>query len=343
MARKLLPSIYLPPLKNNMYRTMRIQYSFLILLCVVLISFTNLGILYLFVPGSLQNIETLIIEPKLSVKQISNKLAKHNIINKPLLFEFITKIYSLRYTIKSGEYRFTTQISPLQVLNILSSGKSVIHKFTVPEGSTTHEIISKINAEELLSGNITIDIPEGFLMPSTYFFSYGDSKERVIDQMRNLMSATLDKVMSKLPVDSPLKTRLEVLTLASIIEKESGSDKEKPIIASVFLNRLRKGMKLQADPTTIYAITKGKFKLNRTLTKKDLMMESPYNTYFVPKLPFGPIACPGEKSLNSIANPANTNELYFVVDGNGGHNFANNLDDHNKNVQLYKRMKEQKE
>lgn len=322
---------------------MKIKYSFLIVTFVILISFINIGILYLFIPGPLQNIETLIIAPKVPIKQISNKMAKHNIIYAPFLFELIAKIYSLRYTVKSGEYRFTKQISPLQVLNILSSGKSVIHKFTVPEGATTHEIIEKINAEQLLSGNITTDIPEGFLMPSTYFFSYGDSKERLIDQMRKLMSTTLDKVMLKLSSNSPLKTRLEVLTLASIIEKESGSDKEKPIIASVFLSRLKKGMKLQADPTTIYAITKGKFRLNRPLIKKDLMMESPYNTYFVPRLPLGPISCPGEKSLNAVVSPAETDVLYFVVDGNGGHNFANNLDDHNRNVQLYKRAKERKE
>jgi UPF0755 protein len=321
----------------------KIKYSFLILTFAILISAVNIGILYLFIPGPLENIETLIIEPKISIKQISDKMAKHKVIYAPVLFEFIAKIYSLRYKLKSGEYKFTRQISPLQVLNILSSGKSVIHKFTIPEGATTHEIIEKINAEGLLSGSINNDVPEGFLMPSTYFFSYGDSKEQLIDQMRKLMSAALDKVMLKLPPDSPLKTRLEVLTLASIIEKESGSDKEKPIIASVFLNRLRKGMKLQADPTTMYAVTKGKFKLNRLLTKKDLMMESPYNTYFVARLPLGPIACPGEKSLNAIANPADTDALYFVVDGNGGHNFANNLDDHNKNVQLYKKAKEQKE
>ena len=318
---------------------MKTKYSFLILVFVLFISANNFCMLYLFVPGPLGKIETLIIKPKLSIKQISDKLVMHNIIYSASLFELIAKLYSLHSTIKSGEYRFTSQISPLQVLNILSSGKSIIHKFVIPEGSTTYEIVEKINGEKLLLGKIKTEIPEGFLMPSTYFFSYGDSKEQIIDQMRKLMSSNLDKVMVKLPIDSPLKTRLEVLTLASIIEKESSADEERPIIASIFLNRLKKGMKLQADPTTIYALTKGKFKLNRPLTKKDLLIQSPYNTYYVSKLPLGPITCPSTKSLNAVVNPIRTDALYFVADGKRGHNFANNIDDHNKNVQIYKQIK----
>ena len=319
---------------------MKIKYSFLILIFVLFISLVNFCVLYLFIPGPLEKMEIVIVAPKISIKQISDKLAQSNIIYSSLLFELIAKIYSLHNPIKSGEYRFTSKISPLQVLKILSSGKSIIHKLVIPEGATVHEIVEKINAEERLLGKIKTEIPEGFLMPSTYFFSYGDSKEQIIDIMRKLMSSNLDKVMTKLPISSPLKTRLEVLTLASIIEKEVGNNEERPIIASIFLNRLKKGMKLQACPTVIYAMTLGKFKLNRPLTKKDLLIQSPYNTYFVPKLPLGPISCPSEKSLNSVVNPAKTDSLYFVVNGNGGHNFANNLDDHNKNIQLYKQSKE---
>lgn len=138
----------------------------------------------------------------------------------------------------------------------------------MPEGTVVQEVVKKINEETRLVGEIKGIIPEVFLMPSTYFFSYGDQKERIINQMRNLMSNNLDKVMINLSPDSPLKTRLDILTLASIVEKEAGSDAEKPIIAAVFLNRLKKNMKLQADPTTIYALTEGKFKLARALLKK---------------------------------------------------------------------------
>ncbi len=132
------------------------------------------------------------------------------------------------------------------------------------------------------------------------------------------MSFNLDETMAKLSPDSPLKTRLEVLTLASIIEKEAGSNLEKPMIAAVFLNRLRKNMKLQADPTTIYALTEGKVKLGRSLTRKDLLQELPYNTYYIKGLPPGPICCPSKGSLEAVANPAKINSLYFVVDGKGG-------------------------
>ncbi len=232
---------------------------------------------------------------------------------------------------------FTRNISPLQTLRILASGKSIIHKIIVPEGTVVSEVIKKINEESRLLGEIKGIIPEGFLMPSTYFFSYGDQKEQIIDHMRNLMSANLDKVMQNLAPDSPLKTRLEVLTLASIIEKEAGSNAEKPIIAAVFINRLKKNMKLQADSTTIYALTEGKFKLARALTKKDLLQELPYNTYYIKGLPPGPISCPSLKSLEAVVKSAKTDALFFVVDGKGGHNFSNNLNDHNRFVEIYRK------
>jgi len=319
---------------------MKIKYSFLITVLVLLITSINFSILYLFIPGPLEKTETLIIAPKLSIKEISAKLKEHKIIYYSSLFEFIAKLYSLNNTMKSGEYSFTTKISPFQVIKILSNGKSIIHKLIIPEGSTIYEIIKKINEENRLFGEIKTKVPEGFLMPSTYFFSYGDSKEQIIDQMRRLMSSNLDKIMDQLPADSQLKTRLDVLTLASIIEKESSLESEKALIASIFLNRLKKGMKLQACPTVIYAITQGKFRLNRSLSRQDLAIKSPYNTYYVPRLPIGPICCPGEKSLYSIINPTKTDSLYFVVDGNGGHNFSNNLRDHNKNLQTYKKNRE---
>lgn len=207
----------------------------------------------------------------------------------------------------------------------------------MPEGTVVQEVVKKINEETCLVGEIKGIIPEGFLMPSTYFFSYGDQKERIINQMRNLMSNNLDKVMINLSPDSPLKTRLDILTLASIVEKEAGSDAEKPIIAAVFLNRLKKNMKLQADPTTIYALTEGKFKLARALTKKDLLQELPYNTYYIKGLPPGPISCPSLKSLEAVVKPAKTDALFFVVDGKGGHNFSNNLNDHNRFVEMYRK------
>lgn len=303
----------------------------------IFITLLNFSIFYIFVPGNLTQNKTIIIESKLSVNQIVTKLYSNEVIKYPRIFKVIAKIYSVKNPLKSGEYVFTRNISPLQTLRILASGKSIIHKIIVPEGTVVSEVIKKINEESRLLGEIKGIIPEGFLMPSTYFFSYGDQKEQIIDQMRNLMSANLDKVMQNLPTDSPLKTRLEVLTLASIIEKEAGSNAEKPVIAAVFINRLKKNMKLQADPTTIYALTEGKFKLARALTKKDLLQELPYNTYYIKGLPPGPISCPSLKSLEAVVKPAKTDALFFVVDGKGGHNFSNNLNDHNRFVETYRK------
>jgi UPF0755 protein len=297
----------------------------------------NLCIFYLFVPGPLSDNTTLIIKPKLSIKEISSTLSDNKVIKYPTLFNFLAKIYSLKYKLKSGEYTFTQNISPIQTLRILTRGKSIIHKMVVPEGTMVSEIISKINNEERLVGEITGTIPEGFLMPSTYFYSYGDQKEQIISKMRTLMSLELDRVMTRLLPNSPLKNRLDVLILASIVEKEASLDEEKPIIAAVLTNRLKKGMRLQADPTVVYAITLGQYKLTRSLTKKDLAIKSPYNTYYTPNLPPGPISCPGVKSLEAVVSPEQTNFLYFVSDGKLGHYFSSNYDDHIKYVRIYRK------
>lgn len=323
---------------------LKLNIIILIFISIISIGGANLLILYSYIGGPLTQEKTIIIEPKLSLGEIAYKLEKEEVIKTPSLFLIIAKFYSRIYPLKSGEYVFTSHISPLQVLRILASGKSIIHKLTIPEGVTVREIIEKINSEPLLFGEIKGEIPEGFLMPSTYFFSYGDHKEHIISKMRKSMSEALDKAMEQLQADSPLKTRLEVLTLASIVEKEARIDTERPIIAAVFLNRLQKGMKLQADPTTIYAVTQGKFKLDRPLSKKDLATESAYNTYYIVGLPPGPIACPGLKSLEAVVKPAKTKALYFVVNGNGGHNFSDTLEKHNENVKAYREIfKEKKE
>ncbi|WP_323738438.1 endolytic transglycosylase MltG [Candidatus Trichorickettsia mobilis] len=323
-------------------KILKAKFIFLILFITLFISMINFYAVYLLTPGPLLNPKVVIIPKKLSIHKISTQLKSFDVIRYPKLFWLISTLYSLKYPLKSGEYKFTTKISPLQVLNILSTGKSIVHKLIVPEGVMVSEVLAKVNAEERLFGEMITKVPEGYLMPSTYFFSYGDQKEQIIDQMRKLMSAQLDIAMSKLSADSPLKTRMEVLILASIVEKETANDEERPLVAAVFLNRLKKGMKLQADPTTIYGITEGKFKLSRLLTRKDLSLQSPYNTYYIFNLPPGPIACPGIKSLQAVVNPAKTSALYFVVNGMGGHNFSSTLEDHNQHVENYRKLRDSK-
>lgn len=275
----------------------------------------------------MQETKQVIIEHNLTIREISNKLAWQKVIKYPVLFTFIAKIYTLKTPLKSGEYEFTAHISPWQTLQILGQGKSIIHKLIIPEGLTVSDIIDKVKSEPRLLGKLNEEIPEGSLMPSTYFFSYGDKKDKIINWMRRLMSENLDKL---LPMSRYFKSSEEILTLASIIELETNIDEEKPIIAAVFLNRLKKGMRLQSCATVIYALTQGKFKLNRPLCKNDLIIASPYNTYYINGLPPTPIACPGIKSLEAVVNPDNSPVLYFVLTTKGNHHFSNNLQEHNK-------------
>jgi len=296
-------------------------------------------VLYLSLPSASDETRTIIIDKGKSTRQISQTLNDERVIRYPFLFNAAAKACGiLGYHLRSGEYEFIERITPMQVLRILVSGKSIIHKFTIPEGSTVHEVISRLRAEPVLRGEINDDVTEGFLMPSTYFFTFGETRQKLLSQMKRGITEALSELMPSLSPDSPLKSRLDVLTLASIVEKESYLESEKPLIAAVFLNRLKKKMRLQADPTTIYAITLGKYKLTRLLTKNDLSIKSPYNTYYASGLPPSPIACPSRSAIEAVINPAKTDDLYFVVNGLGGHSFSCDLKLHNANVSKYRKM-----
>lgn len=324
-------------------RFIKFKLFLLISIAVIAISLANILAGYLFLPGKLDHEKAIVIKPNLSIHKISKLLEEENVISHSSLFEFISKLYSYYSPLKSGEYEFTRGIAPYQVINKLVSGRSIVHRLFIPEGLMVSEILEKLNSEERLVGTITSNIPEGYLMPSTYFYSYGDQREKIVDIMRMKMSRALDEVMSKLSAKSPLKDRKDVLIMASIIEKEAGLDDERALIAGVLLNRLKRGMKLQADPTAAYAVTEGKYKLARALTRNDLKIASPYNTYYVYGLPIAAISCPGLASLEAAVSPQKTNALYFVVDGEGGHSFSRTLEEHNTHVQKFRaRVRKQK-
>ncbi|MGC0371922.1 MAG: hypothetical protein DGJ47_000623 [Rickettsiaceae bacterium] len=307
-----------------------------IIITAVVITTANLISGYLFLSSPLKEEKLIVIKKGSSVKQISRLLEQESVIRDRWLFKIIGGLYDIKHPFKSGEYRFTPGITPYQVLITLSHGKSVLRRLYIPEGSTSKQIIEIVNDNERLIGSFEQSVPEGHLMPSTYFYSYGDRKKTMISLMLRKMSENLDKAIEVMSKDSPIKSRKELLILASIIEKEAGNNHEKPIIASVFLNRLRKNMKLQADPTVIYSLTKGQFKLNRKLTRKDLKIPSPYNTYYIDALPIGPICSPSYSSIMAVARPAKTKYLYFVANGKGTHSFATNLRQHNNNVASFK-------
>ncbi len=298
------------------------------------------SMVYLMMPGPLEEESILIINPGTPIKQIAKELHQHNIISHPIYFTIIAKIYNqVKGSLKSGEYDFTKRITPLQVIRILSQGQSIIRKLIVPEGTTVHEVIGMLEGEPRLIGELQENITEGFLMPSTYFYSFRDQRSKILSNMKKLMSDSLDELMPLLAADSPIKTRLDVLALASIVEKEAMFDDEKPHIAGVFINRLKRKMKLQADPTAIYAITEGKSKLGRLPTRNDMKIKSPFNTYYVLGLPPTPIACPGRKSIEAVIKPMITKDLYFVVDGTGRHKFSSDMEAHNQNIVNYRQQR----
>ncbi len=289
--------------------------------------------------GPLEQPATLIFAPNTHFTEIADTLAQNQVIAHPFLFKVIVFASGQSAKFKAGEYDFPIHISPREVANMLASGKTVIHHLTVAEGLMTSEIIDMVKHNDLLSGEITLDIKEGELLPETYNFTRGDKRNDILMRMHHAMQKELTDAWAGRADNLPLKTPEEALTLASIVEKETGVASERSRVAAVYINRLNKAMLLQADPTTVYAVTKGKYKLTRALTYDDLAINSPYNTYKFLGLPPGPIANPGKASILATLHPIKSDELFFVATGNGGHNFANTLKAHEANVKKYRESK----
>lgn len=297
-----------------------------------------------FSDGILDAPANVLIEKGDGLKRVAFKLYQNGIISSPRLFEILVRVYEKAGALKAGEYRFEPKISMYEAMMQIADGRVYLRKVTLPEGLTAAQMLEIVDNTEFLTGNITEPVSEGQMLPETYTFSRGDSKDSVIRRAKAAMNEVLEQSWQNLSADAPLKSKDELLTLASIVEKETGLVSERGLVASVFLNRLKKGMMLQTDPTVIYAITKGKTELGRALRKKDLQIESPYNTYKNYGLPPTPICSPSKEALFAIVNPQKSDFLYFVATGSGGHNFAKTLDEHNKNVQQYiKKIKAQKQ
>ena len=219
-------------------------------------------------------------------------------------------------------------------------GDVIVRSVTIPEGKALVEIIKIINDNPYLTGEITIDVKEGEILPETYNFNKGETRNGIIEKAREEMKKVLTQAFLERNKNIPIKNEKELLILASIVEKETGVVNERAKVASVFINRLNLGMKLQTDPTVIYAVTQGKMNLGRPIYKKDLAFDSPFNTYVYGGLPPEPICSPGIYAIKAVANPDDTKYLYFVADGvTGGHLFATSLAQHNKNVARYRSLK----
>lgn len=292
----------------------------------------------IYQPGPLGESVYVVIAKGSGTSAVAKELADAGVIKSPYLFKLAARIFGLDKKLKAGEYLFPPMISMEQAITKLSSGDIVYRKITLPEGLTTAQMLDIINNEQLLSGEITEMVSEGELLPETYSFTRGDTKDNIIRRAKKAMAEILEESWTNRKQPLPVKTPQQLLVLASIIEKETAIDAERGLVASVFVNRLTKGMKLQTDPTVIYALTLGKKDLGRLLTRKDLAVDSPYNTYKYYGLPPTPICNPGKASLQAAANPEFSSYLYFVADGTGGHNFAVSLKEHNNNVKNWKKV-----
>nr|WP_246463030.1 endolytic transglycosylase MltG [Nitrospirillum iridis] len=295
--------------------------------------------------GPLAQDTTLVVGRDGGLQRVAQTLADAGVIRGALDFVAAVRLTESEQVIKAGEYAFPAHISLKDTVALLRSGKTVVHRLTVPEGLTSAQIMALINADPALSGApLPTQGPErpadGSLLPATYNFALGDDRALMVERMRAEMRRTVARIWAGRAEGVALKSPEDMVTLASLVEKETGVPAERPHIAAVFYNRLRLGMRLQSDPTVIYILTDGAGPLGRPLTHADLAVDSPYNTYKVTGLPAGPIANPGREALRAVANPMASDDLYFVADGSGGHAFAATLDAHNRNVANWRDLRE---
>jgi UPF0755 protein len=303
--------------------------------------------LYFFVkvqfdkPGPLGTSVVFAVPKGEGVSVMSERLEREGVIDdRPIFMTSILYFKYLRGTgnVKAGEYEFRKNATMREVLDTLVQGRSIEHKVTLAEGLTSQQIVEKIMANPDLHGDITEIPAEGSLLPDTYKFGRDDTRQDIIERMRAAQAKFLAKLWEERDPDIVVQTPEEALVLASIVEKETGRADERPHIASVFQNRLRKNMRLQSDPTIIYGLVGGKGMLDHPIQQDELDRDTPYNTYKINGLPPTPIACPGRAAIEAVLKPAKTKDLYFVADGTGGHVFAASLEEHNKNVVKWRKV-----
>ncbi|MDX1917122.1 MAG: endolytic transglycosylase MltG [Rickettsiaceae bacterium] len=285
-------------------------------------------------PNNLAQPKSIIIPFGIREKYIAKNLRENNIISSEYLFLIYKHIFFWGKNIYSGEYEFSPGANIIDVTKKLVTRGVKYRKVTIPGGLTIYQIGQILENSLGLMGSFPYDIPEGALFPETYFYTYGDNINLIIKSMKKAMTETINNLTATRRLPKPISNTSELIILASIVEKEAKLEEEKPIIASVYLNRLKIGMRLQSCPTALYAVTKGgRNPLTRKPSKEDMKIDSSYNTYKVANLPPSPIACPSKSSIEAVLNPSATEYLYFVVcDAFGGHKFAASYQQHLKNI-----------
>jgi UPF0755 protein len=279
---------------------------------------------------------TVILRPGAGLSEIASTLQRAGVIRSAPLFSAGAQLTGAARSLKAGEYLFPSRSSMSQVLDKIHAGKVVRHFVTVPEGWTSEMVIDILMAEPILTGTAPVP-PEGALLPETYEVRRGEDRAAVLQRMMDARERLLGEIWAQRKPDLPFSTPEEAVTLASIVEKETSVAAERPRIAAVFVNRLRQGMRLQSDPTIIYGISRGR-PLGRGILLSELTAPTPYNTYAIDGLPPTPIGNPGKASLVAVLAPLETEDLYFVADGSGGHAFAATLEEHERNVARWRQL-----
>lgn len=313
-----------------------------------LVPLTLIGVLLLavliglvFMPGPHAEDKRIILKRGASLRAVATVLDDAGAVRSGFLFRLYVRLNGQAGALKAGEFDIRAAANMPRVLQTLVRGDVVLHKITFAEGLTSQQIIAQLRQEAVLSG--TVDIPaEGSLLPETYNVPRGMSRAALVKQMQQAQKAALDALWPQRQKGLPVKAKQEALILASIVERETGLAEERPLVAAVFTNRLRRGMRLQSDPTIIYGIVGGQGKLGRPIRRSEIRRKTPYNTYRINGLPPTPIANPGRASIAAVLNPVASKAVYFVADGTGGHVFAETLAAHNRNVRRWREIEKQR-
>jgi len=324
--------------RNSLLSVINALLALVIVGLLVIGGLVFFGVQRFYADGPKQTEAVFIVERGASLASVAQKLEEGGLIFDRWTFQLGAIAKRKQRAIRAGEFRIAAYSSMADILKEITEGRPISYSITIPEGYTSWQVVEKINAAPNLVGKLNTIPPEGTLLPDTYSFERGDERQKIIDQMSAAMRTQLAKIWAGRAPNLPISTPRELVTLASIVEKETGVASERAMVAGVFINRLNKGMRLQSDPTIIYGITQGKGPLGRGLRRSEIEAKTPYNTYQIDGLPVGPIANPGVDALRAVANPAATKALYFVADGSGGHAFANSYAEHQRNVARWRKV-----
>lgn len=287
-------------------------------------------------PGPLDEARAVVV-PRGTQEQVAAALAQAGVVASPAVFRAAAFVSGRQGALRAGEFAIPAHASVNDVLSVLRTARPVQHRVTIPEGLTAKQITAILDRADAASGTIE-PLDEGSLLPNTYAYERGAQRETIVERAHGAMDRALADAWASRADGLPLGSPRQALILASIVERETARPEERPHVAAVFLNRLRLGMKLQSDPTVVYGASQGLGVLDHPLTRAELDRDDPYNTYRIAGLPPGPICAPGLASLAAVTHPSESDDLYFVADGTGGHSFARTIDDHQRNVTRWRSL-----